>query len=79
MTAHIRVDVLFGLFALVPAAFAPAASGQTAGNHLLAALCTGDGQSRSITIPLKPALPGSNGMCCAKGCHAGSSRKRIRA
>ncbi len=63
---------LFALVALFPAAFGPAAA---SANPLLVALCTGDGQHRVIAIPLKPALPGSTGMCCAKGCH-GSSRKR---
>jgi hypothetical protein len=65
--------MIFGIIALLPAAFGPVTAGASS---LVAALCTGNGHSRSITIPLKPALPGSNDLCCAKGCHAGGSRKR---
>lgn len=68
-----RTTALFGLIALVPAAFGPTAA--TTG-HLIAALCIGNSQSRSITVPLHPILPGSDTMCCAKGCHSASSRKR---
>jgi hypothetical protein len=68
-----KFKTLFGFIALLPAAFGPITA---TANSLVAALCTGDGHSRSITIPLKSGLPGSNDMCCAKGCHSGSSRKR---
>ena len=71
-----KAKALFGLIALLPAAFGPISA---SANALVAALCTGDGHSRSITIPLKPTLPGSNDMCCAKGCHAGGSRRRTAA
>jgi len=68
-----NLKAFFGLVALIPAAFGPVAA---SANSVVAALCTGDGHSRAITIPLKPGLPGSNAMCCAKGCHRSSSRKR---
>ena len=63
---------MFGLVALLPAAIGPVTA---SANSLVAALCTGDGHVRSITIPLKPTLPGSNDMCCAKGCHVNSRKK----
>lgn len=62
---------LFGLAALVPAAFAPtplAAKGMTM------LICSGDGVVRSIELPLpsnsEPAP------CCVKGCHSGGTRKK---
>ncbi len=63
----------FGLLALVPAAFNVSSAAA-----LTVPVCTGDGQVRSMTLPLDgPQLPGGDGaMCCAKGCHAGS-RKRL--
>ncbi|MBW8783067.1 MAG: hypothetical protein JF593_00240 [Novosphingobium sp.] len=71
-----RAAVVFGLAALIPA-FANAGT-LTSGASLIVALCTGDGAHRKITVPLSEPLPlpaGTQG-CCAKGCHAGSSRKR---
>lgn len=72
-----RRRALFGLVALVPAALnvaAPAAAG-----GLMMPLCTGDGQVRMVEVPGQPKAPqgGENG-CCAKGCHSGSSRKRMQ-
>ncbi len=77
---------LFGLLAMLPAALgtAPAAA------SLQMPICTGDGQVHVITVAVSPGKPAGpagpaspadpagkdqNG-CCAKGCHAGSSRKK---
>ena len=73
MNAPMNAKSLFGLVALLPAAFGPVTG---LASPLVAFLCSGDGHSRSITLPLKPALPGNSDLCCAKGCHAGSSKKR---
>jgi hypothetical protein len=71
-----RAAALFALVVLVPAALnaAPAAPGHS----LLTPVCTGDGQVRTIRIPLdKPQLPGSDPSgCCVKSCHAPGARKR---
>lgn len=66
---------LFGLLALLPAALNTPAS---AGASILMPMCTGDGQVHMVRVPLggKP-LPGSDSGCCIKGCHAGSSRKKL--
>jgi hypothetical protein len=67
---------LFALAALLPAALntSPAAGA----GRLLVPLCTGDGVVRQVSVPLGPIkLPGGDMPgCCAKGCHAGGSRKR---
>lgn len=66
---------LFGLIALIPAALnaAPASA-----RVLTMMVCTGDGQPREVSVPLPGrGLPGADGgVCCAKGCHSPSSRKR---
>ena len=48
------------------------------GASLLVPVCTGDGLVHMVQVPVdgQQAPGGSNGACCAKGCHAGSSRKR---
>ncbi len=65
----------FGLVAMIPAALAitPAAASAS----LTMMICTGDGTTQTVVLPLKrsPASP-SHQPCCAKGCHAGGSRKR---
>ena len=64
----------FCIMAMVPAAFnlSPA----SAGGRITAALCTGDGITRSVSIPIQRRLPVSDPPgCCVKGCHSGS-RKR---
>ncbi|NBC37473.1 hypothetical protein GTZ99_13035 [Novosphingobium sp. FSY-8] len=69
---------LFGLLAMMPAAFnvAPAA----ARGALTVALCTGDGVARTVQVPSGAQdIPGARVPgCCAKGCHTGQSRKRNR-
>lgn len=66
----------FGLVALIPAALNVSAAASAA--TLTMPLCTGDGQVRLVEVPLEQAPgPGKNqGPCCAKGCHAGGSRKK---
>ena len=64
----------FCIIAMVPAAFnvAPA----SANGRIMAALCTGDGITRSISIPIQRGIPSNDPPgCCVKGCHS-SSRKR---
>jgi len=74
-----RIELLFGLVSLLPAALnaAPGAHHQS----LLARLCTGAAAVQTVRLPVGPAnLPGPDAPgCCAKGCHAGASRKRTRA
>lgn len=66
---------VFGLIALLPLALnvsAPAAG------SILMPLCTGDGQFHLVPLTGSgPAPSGSDNGCCIKGCHAGSSRKRL--
>ncbi|MFA6219774.1 MAG: hypothetical protein WC692_08335 [Erythrobacter sp.] len=68
--------VAFALAALLPAAIGPLPA---QARSITALLCTGDGTTRSVEIPLDvpmndaPAPP----PCHAKGCHAGSCRKRF--
>jgi hypothetical protein len=67
---------LFALVSLVPAALnASPASGH---GRLQVPLCTGDGVARVVSLPIGPQdLPGTEKPgCCAKGCHAGGTRKR---
>ncbi len=68
--------VHFALTALVPAALN--ISAPAAGASLLVPVCTGDGLVHMVQVPVdgQQAPGSSNGACCAKGCHAGSSRKR---
>lgn len=68
---------ILALVALVPAAVNPALAARP--GMLAVPLCTGDGSVRTVSVPMRPVLPGApeNGEgCCAKGCHSGSSRKR---
>ena len=70
------MSATFTLFAL--AALAPAALGSgpvTGPGALTLSLCDGG----SITLPFggDQDAPGDDGDGCAKGCHAGCSRKRI--
>lgn len=70
---------LFGLIAMVPAALN--ASTPSSSRTITFLLCRGNGVAETVTMPVRgPApLPGhgeDGGACCAKGCHAGGSRKR---
>ena len=71
-----KLTLLFGIFALVPAALNTTPA--SARGALSAPLCTGDGVARTITVPLGPSgLPNSDPPgCCVKGCHSGGARKR---
>lgn len=64
---------LFGLAALIPAAFAPTPA--LAGSMSML-ICSGDGVVRSIELPL-PSGP-KDAPCCAKACHSGSNRKKLQ-
>jgi hypothetical protein len=71
-----RVELLFGLASLLPAAL-----NTSPGSHheaLLVRLCTGAASVQTMRLPVGPAsLPGSDAPgCCAKGCHSGASRRR---
>lgn len=64
---------LMGYLALLPAMIGPL---QAEARGIIAPLCGGG----FVTIPSSPAdtPPGpAQGPCCAKGCHTGSSRKRL--
>lgn len=67
---------ILGILALVPAAF----NISPAGAHTMTvALCTGDGITRTVTVPVpgrSSDLPGREEPgCCAKACHTGSRKK----
>lgn len=73
-----RIELLFGLVALSPAAL-----NTSPGMHhpsVLVRLCSGSSTVQMVRLPVGPAgLPGSEAPgCCAKGCHSGTSRKRGR-
>lgn len=67
---------LFGLIAMIPAALGT--SPASAAGSLAVPLCTGDGQVLMVNVPIRSSdVPGGQTSgCCAKGCHASSSRKR---
>jgi hypothetical protein len=66
----------FGIFALIPAMFNLAAASN--GSSIAVQVCTGDGQVHTVQIPTgNGGKGGENGLCCAKGCHNGQSRKRL--
>lgn len=68
-----RELVLLGTLALLPAMLGPL---QAEARSIAAPLCGGG----LMNIPAAPVdgPPGPpQGPCCAKGCHAGSSRKRL--
>lgn len=69
MTPAVR---LFSLLAMVPAMVGPL---QASARSVAVALCSGG----MANVPIgAPVLPGSDlTLCCAKGCHTGSSRKRL--
>jgi hypothetical protein len=61
------------LLAMAPAMLGSAALAQA--RTMTVALCGGG----TASIPLNGSVPagGENAPCCAKGCHSGSSRKRV--
>jgi hypothetical protein len=62
----------FAALALLPAMAGPLPAAQAATLNL--ALCSGG----SMSIPAEaPGPANGNSPCCAKGCHNGSSRKRL--
>ena len=64
---------LLGTLALLPAMIGPL---EAEARMLVAPLC--DGGVVSIPVGQGDAPPGPpQGPCCAKGCHAGASRKRL--
>jgi len=67
------ITLLLALGALAPAALGSAASATR--DEMTLALCSGG----SLTIPIGGGqnAPDEDGDGCAKGCHAGCSRKRI--
>jgi hypothetical protein len=69
----ISLRPLFGLAALIPAAFAPAPAQAWSMTMLI---CSGNGVVRSIELP----LPGKSdpAPCCAKACHSGGNRKKLQ-
>jgi hypothetical protein len=69
------IGARFGLIALIPAMLnlTVAVSGGTIGVQI----CKGDGQARTMQIPVGGSGDGGEqSLCCAKGCN---SRKRISA
>lgn len=72
------ISAQFGLLALIPAMLnlTVVTSGQT----ISVQICSGDGQVHTMQLPLGGTDPqDKQGLCCAKGCHNGNSRKRAPA
>lgn len=69
---------LIGLFVLVPAAINPAQAAPIHSGSLTSLVCSGNGLTQRITIPVGGDEPPREGdrPCWAKGCHGGSTRKR---
>ncbi|MCJ2180463.1 hypothetical protein [Novosphingobium album (ex Hu et al. 2023)] len=68
-----RELALLGTLALLPAMIGPL---EAEARSIIAPLCGGG----AVTIPAGPTDAPSGpvqGPCCAKGCHTGSSRKRL--
>lgn len=72
------IGAQFGLVALIPAMLNLTVV--SAGQTIAVRICTGDGLVHTVQMPIGDA-GGSGGkvLCCAKGCHSGSSRKRAAA
>jgi len=68
------IRTIIGLAALVPAALNVSPAGV---RGLAVPLCTGDGITRTVTVPVSdPGFPTDERPgCCAKGCHTGSRKK----
>lgn len=73
-----RIFSLLGLLALIPAAFNPA-PGKASPTGMVVPICRDGKAAGSIIVPLEPQLPPARDGegCCVKGCHGGSSRKRL--
>lgn len=68
-----RELALLGTLALLPAMIGPL---EAQARGIVAPLCGGGAVTVPETPPDTPPGP-AQGPCCAKGCHAGSSRKRL--
>jgi hypothetical protein len=64
---------IFALAALLPVALGPLPA---KGRSITAVICSGNGGSLLIEIPIDEDTP-AQPPCSAKGCHAGSCRKRF--
>ena len=54
----------------------------SSGGSITMQICTGDGVVHTVQMPLGGSGEGDGnapGLCCAKGCHNGNSRKRTPA
>lgn len=73
---------LFGLIAMVPAVLnvSPASAHAAVQGAILVPICSGDGVSRSISMPLGPQdIPGKQVPgCCVKGCHGGERKRAAK-
>lgn len=63
----------FALFALIPTLIGPLPAPE---KTISAKICSGT-RTRAIDIPVGPGKPQLPEPCEAKGCHAGSCRKRF--
>lgn len=72
-----RLLATFALVAMIPASLN--ATVPVSGGTMTLLLCTGAGPGGTVTVPVKPAAPFQRDTqsCCAKGCHGGSSRKKL--
>lgn len=68
---------VLSLIAMLPSALQAAAP--ATGRVLTVSLCTGDGKTRRVNLPIDPAQPSPrrSDACCMIACHAGGSRKRL--
>lgn len=71
-----RLLPAFALVAMIPASLN--ATVPTSATMTLL-LCTGAGPGGTVTVPVNQNTPFQRDTqtCCAKGCHAGSSRKKL--
>ena len=72
-----RLIAPFALVAMIPASLN--ATVPAGGTTMTLLLCDGTGPGGTVTVPVKPATPfqRDSQTCCAKGCHGGSSRKKL--
>ncbi len=70
------IGAKFGIVALIPAMLNLTVV--TGGETIAVQICTGDGQVHTVQVPAGGGSGdgGSQGLCCAKGCHTGGGRKR---